>query len=545
MDARRNVAGHPFAAAACAAAMALLLVAPSSASAGYAAFTPAFIGPGGLPSGATVDFRARDGEVNTVTVSYEPGTAEPVVIHDATTPITEQMLVAPTCSRIDANTVRCGNADPFNVVVELGDLDDSVTWVGSATPTAPPGRNPFQANGGAGDDSILGSEAPDSLNDGAGNDVLRGLDGGDSYFDSAGNDMFVGGPGADAATDGPGNDTLDGGDGDDNFVSEKSGAVDPSTSDSFIGGDGTDSFEVSAVGGTIAADGGPGGDRWRFVPRFQFSSGGVAGTYSFAGGDGSDTTTFGPGGGCCEAQLSLTINGGGGGDSLTGGTGPDAISGGDGDDGLSGGPGPDTLDGGLGNDRLAGAEGDDTVRGSDGNDVLRGGAGSDGLFGDAGDDALDSAAITPFGPPDPSEESAPTPDNVSCGDGNDATNADPIDTVAEDCEGFTTPVDCPPDTAAGCSGDITLATAKPIPTEDRIGKKPKKKPVRLGKTKFVVPPSDEAAYPVAGLSKKGRKLLKQRGKLKIRKTVTTKTQLLTGGVSESVTETVFVIRAPR
>ncbi len=93
--------------------------------------------------------------------------------------------------------------------------------------------------------------------------------------------------------------------------------------------------------------------------------------------------------------------------SLNGGTGNDSVLGSPRDDFLSGGPGNDTVDGGGGADTIENLG----FLAPNGNDVFRGGPGDDNIM------AFDGNA-----------------DQVFCGDGNDAVNADDLDTVAPDCE---------------------------------------------------------------------------------------------------------------
>jgi Ca2+-binding RTX toxin-like protein len=75
-------------------------------------------------------------------------------------------------------------------------------------------------------------------------------------------------------------------------------------------------------------------------------------------------------------QVSATILGGSGNDTIEGGMLADFISGGSGDDSISGGGGNDVIHGGTGDDRIAGEAGDDTIHGGRGMDTLAGGAGN-------------------------------------------------------------------------------------------------------------------------------------------------------------------------
>ena len=81
---------------------------------------------------------------------------------------------------------------------------------------------------------------------------------------------------------------------------------------------------------------------------------------------------------------------------------------------------PSAIDAGDGADRVWGGPQDDVIHGGAGNDTLTGNAGRDELFGDAGDDVIDAADGVP--------------DRIFCGTGYDIVQADPVDSVAADCE---------------------------------------------------------------------------------------------------------------
>ncbi len=229
------------------------------------------------------------------------------------------------------------------------------------------------ANGGTGNDTILGNSANNVLNGNAGNDTISG---------GAGNDTLNGGAGT---------DTLNGGDG----------------TDTLNGGDGTDTLNGDAGNDTLNGD---------------------AGNDTLNGGDGNDTLLGGTGtntlnGGAGDDTL---VNSGGEIDSLTGGTGNDVYgiynsattiteNAGEGTDTIwsavtytmaanvenmylvgsvngTGNSSDNTIIGyGSGNNTIYGGDGNDTLYGGDGNDTLYAGAGNDTLYGDAGDDLLDSS----------------------------------------------------------------------------------------------------------------------------------------------------------
>ena len=87
-----------------------------------------------------------------------------------------------------------------------------------------------------------------------------------------------------------------------------------------------------------------------------------------------------------------TITGGAGFDIIKGGDGNDNIDGGADDDQLFGGAGDDTILGGAGNDYLYGEAGNDNLDGGAGNDLIKGGAGADTIIGGTGADIIAGGA---------------------------------------------------------------------------------------------------------------------------------------------------------
>ena len=275
-----------------------------------------------------------------------------------------------------------------------GDGDDYAVGVADAWDSTGPriGSGSHFADGGAGNDTLLGQMGADVLLGGDGDDVIRGenrptgwvslyydnfvwnrspqsgvisLSGGDDYLDGgAGHDLLVG--------DG-GNDILLGGAGDDQLYGESDFTQTIAGDDWLDGGEGNDSLFGGA--GADMLSGGDGDDL-------------LIGDFS---GDPGAADILDGGGGADELQ------GGGGDDILYGGSGMDRLAGfggndvldgGADDDELQGGLGDDTLWGGVGNDRMIGQEGDDTLFGDDGDDELEGDVGSDVLFGGEGHDVL-------------------------------------------------------------------------------------------------------------------------------------------------------------
>ena len=85
-------------------------------------------------------------------------------------------------------------------------------------------------------------------------------------------------------------------------------------------------------------------------------------------------------------EMSVTVDGGAGNDTIQGGDANENLSGGDGNDSINGGAGDDRLYGGAGRDSLDGGLGADVLYGDSGRDVFLSRDGSrDHLFGDATD----------------------------------------------------------------------------------------------------------------------------------------------------------------
>ncbi len=159
-----------------------------------------------------------------------------------------------------------------------------------------------RTHGGAGNDTISGSDQIDVISAGAGNDVVYGRGGQDELNGEAGNDHLYG----QSANGGPdGADWID-------------------------GGDGSDYLQGNAGNDTL--DGGAGSDR-------------------INGGADNDSIVGGLGNDAINGNLGAdTISGGDGNDSIRGGQGDDLISGGNGDDAIAGDKGVDSMSGGAGSD---------------------------------------------------------------------------------------------------------------------------------------------------------------------------------------------------
>ena len=294
-------------------------------------------------------------------------------------------------------------------------------------------------DGGAGNDTLVGSASADALLGGAGDDVIEGAGGADIVLGDAngvatslawqrvdsggvwtlqpasyalpssggrdviragggddfvngewGDDALFGDDGNDVLTGYVGTDTLRGGAGDDLLLGDASGwanvAEGPGAGDLLFGDEGDDTLEGN--GGDDALFGGEGADELLGGAGDDAIEGESGDDLAF-GGEGSDFVSGGAGDdGLDGSDGDDRLEGGDGTDQLAGGGGADTLAGGSGNDSVAGGAGDDEIEGDAGDDRLAGDDGDDTAHGGDGDDVLWGGGGVDQISGDAGNDEL-------------------------------------------------------------------------------------------------------------------------------------------------------------
>lgn len=261
--------------------------------------------------------------------------------------------------------------------------DDSVTAAATYT-------FKFQADGGAGNDSLTGAQGNDSLYGSVGNDTLNG---------QAGSDFLDGGSGFNQLNGGDGNDTLVGRAGDilsggnnDDFLSIQSDAV-----TSVDGGLGSDTLRVENswdISGTVIT----GVERINLNGTVWMTADQL-GSFATVSGYGDSSTSASAvltKGGTATVTLysgltsSFNLTGSGEADLITFAAGtatPLSVTAGGGDDSISGGSGNDTLYGDAGSDTLLGQNGNDYLDGSVGigTNSLSGGAGNDTLIGRAGD----------------------------------------------------------------------------------------------------------------------------------------------------------------
>ncbi|HEV8314220.1 MAG TPA: calcium-binding protein [Burkholderiaceae bacterium] len=111
------------------------------------------------------------------------------------------------------------------------------------------------ANGGSGNDVMIGGAGNDHLSGGSGNDVIAGRGGNDHISGGSGNDWLSGGNGNDVLCGGRGNDVLNGGNGNDALYGGRG-------NDTLNGGRGSDYLDGGR--GHDHNNGGPGLDYVKF-----------------------------------------------------------------------------------------------------------------------------------------------------------------------------------------------------------------------------------------------------------------------------------------
>jgi serralysin len=306
------------------------------------------------------------------------------------------------------------------------------------------------ANGGSGNDTIVGNAAANNLKGNGGSDRLTG---------GVGNDALDGGAGADTAVFGGLRsqytvllladgwvqiaDSRSAGDGIDKVANVESflfsdgsytlseltatTTVTPpppppppppvqtgvvltgnSSANALTGGAGND--QLSGMGGNDTLVGAAGSDILDGGDGNDVLDGG-AGADRLTGGSGTDTARYASATTGIVADLTTASNnqgdaagdtyssvenliGGSLADTLRGNSGVNRLEGGAGNDLLDGLAGNDALYGGVGDDTLFGGVGNDILDGGEGNDILQGGAGSDQLIGGAGVDTASYATVT-------------------------------------------------------------------------------------------------------------------------------------------------------
>ena len=323
--------------------------------------------------------------------------------------------------------VRFDRINPAPFLLDLGTCENLVLNANGGNDTLSCSGNlaaliQITADGGAGDDTLLGSNGADVLLGGDNNDFIDGNQGNDVVFLGAGDDVFQWDPG-------DGNDTVEGQGGTDTLVfngSNTNEIMDLSAIGSrlrltrnianiVMDVAGVETAQLNALGGTdtitvndlaateltalnlnLAASGGatndaqfdaviingtPGDDHLTATQAGANASvAGLKTTITILVGDVTDALTINSQGGNDTVNASgmasafaLTIDGGPGKDTITGGSLADVLIGGDDDDTITGGQGGDGLYGGNGNDTFVWNPGD-------GSDIIEGQLGADKLL---------------------------------------------------------------------------------------------------------------------------------------------------------------------
>src|SRR5215208_5875950 len=302
----------------------------------------------------------------------------------------------------------------------------------------------FEVNGLGGDDILLteagvGALTLLSVDGGAGADTVKGSDGPDLILGGEGNDILNGGGGDDRIVGDRGSDTMNGGTGDDTLVWTNGDGTDAANGD-----EERDDVEVNgapAAGDIFSVQ--PNGGRVRFdrpnlVP-FSIDIGSSE-TLHANGLGGDDSVTVGDVG-----AFSVTGSGGAGNDTLTGGGSSDTFVGGSGND---------TINPGGGLDIVSADEGDDQVDVRDRTaDVARGGVGNDSVVADAGQldilDGFETVDRTPNVTPPPVDTKT-RPLTIRRG------------AVKVKKGTASIKVSCPAISAGNCTGSLTVRTAKRV-----------------------------------------------------------------------------------
>jgi Ca2+-binding RTX toxin-like protein len=336
----------------------------------------------------------------------------------------------------------------------------------------------FQVNGLGGDDSFTASPGTAlpaltqlSVDGGAGNDTITGTDGADLLTGGEGNDVLNGAGGDDRIVGDRGNDTMNGGAGDDTLVWNNGDA-----SDVINGDDGSDDVEVNgapAAGDTFSVRQNAARiafARTNLVP-FTLDIGSSE-TMHANGLGGDDAVTVGDVGG-----FAVTAAGGSGNDTLTGGNSSETFLGGSGND---------TINPGGGIDVVSGDQGDDHVELRDRTaDLARGGDGSDSVVADNGNldilDGFESVDRTPNDPP------VVTPPPAHVGTGAVSIRGGTVRVHAGRAK---IRVSAPMSSQGNFAGTLTLRTAQ------RIELGGLKAAVQLGSARFDIAPGASATVSV-------------------------------------------------
>jgi Ca2+-binding RTX toxin-like protein len=275
--------------------------------------------------------------------------------------------------------------------VDIGDIVDARKGTAGNDVLTANAADATWLGGGAGNDTLNGSNAADALHGAAGNDSLNGGTGDDIYIFSRGdgkdvlNDSGSAGVGTDKNR--PGGDKLLFGTDItmDDLVLQRSGSDMVIYLRDRANPEGALSTLENAITVRNWANTSNRVEVFQFFDGKDFDVSELTNTYlGQAGQDVADNLT-----GSSSADW---LDGFAGNDTIRAGAGKDFVLGGTGNDALWGEAANDLLSGGAGNDTVYGGDGDDVVAGDAGNDTLYGEAGADVMAGGAGDDWIDAGA---------------------------------------------------------------------------------------------------------------------------------------------------------
>jgi len=303
--------------------------------------------------------------------------------------------------------VRFDRLNPAPFALDIGTCEDLVLNANGGNDTFSCAGNlaaliQITADGGAGDDTLLGSNGADLLLGGDNNDFIDGNQGNDAVFLGAGDDVFQWDPG-------DGSDTVEGQAGNDRLL--------------FNGSNGAEIFDVSANGSRVRFTRNLGNIVMDLDDIENLDLNALGGADIFIVNDlaGTDLTSINANlaatGGAGDAQSDniivngtgsndvVTVTGSAGGVSVLGLSASITMTGSEaandrvtintlaGDDVVDASGLPDgfillTADGGVDDDVLTGSAGADILLGGDGDDVLKGGPGVDVLDGGTGSNII-------------------------------------------------------------------------------------------------------------------------------------------------------------
>jgi Ca2+-binding RTX toxin-like protein len=353
----------------------------------------------------------------------------------------------------------------------------------------------FEVNGLGGNDSVTANDGVGALtllsvDGGAGVDTVNGSDGSDLILGGEANDLLNGGGGEDRIVGDRGNDTMNGGAGDDTLVWNNGDATDVANGDA-----GRDDVEVNgapAAGDVFTVQ--PNGarikfDRTNLVP-FSIDIGSSETTHANGLG-GDDAISVGEVG-----SYSVTASGGPGSDTLTGAGSSDTFLGGSGND---------TITPGSGVDVVSADDGDDKVNVRDRKpDLARGSVGNDSVVADQGQldilDGFEAVDRTPnITPPPvvtpPPVDNAARPLTISGRPAKVTAGRAPIK------------VSCPVASPADCTGSLAVRTARRVKLAGLTAI------VELGSARYRVAPGTSRTLRVR-LATGSRRLADRKGRVK-------------------------------